>query len=130
LLFFVAISDLVLIGIHVRPNDAVVEINGLVAVYEAAERRYNTTHIIIMGDLNADCSYLSNTRYNSLAFTTDSRFLWLISKEDDTTTSNSSCAYDRYTKADCFVLLYIVHTYVQCLTYMHAHTHTHALTLC
>jgi len=87
---------LVLIGIHVRPSDAEAEINGLVPVYEAAESRYNTSHIIIMGDMNADCTYLSNSRYDGLIFTTDSRrFLWLISKDEDTTTANSSCAYDR-----------------------------------
>ncbi|XP_065900767.1 deoxyribonuclease-1-like isoform X2 [Dysidea avara] len=90
------VADLVLIGIHVRPSDAEDEINGLVPVYEEAESRYNTSHIIIMGDMNADCSYLSNARYNDLSFTTDSRFLWLISKDDDTTTANSSCAYDRF----------------------------------
>jgi len=95
LFFCVAVSDLVLIGIHVRPSDAEAEINGLVPVYEAAESKYNTSHIIIMGDMNADCSYLSNTRYDGLTFTTDSRFLWLIGKDNDTTTANSPCAYDR-----------------------------------
>jgi len=89
------VSNLVLIGIHVKPHNAEAEINGLVPVYEAAESRYNTSHIIIMGDMNADCSYLSNSRYDGLIFTTDSRFLWLINKDDDTTVANSSCAYDR-----------------------------------
>ena len=49
-----------------------------------------------MGDMNADCKYLSNTKYNALIFTTDDRFLWLIGKDNDTTVSDSDCAYDRY----------------------------------
>ena len=94
---YVAISDLVLIGIHVRPNstDTQKEIEALVAVYEEAVMRYNTTNVIIMGDMNADCSYLSNRRYNNLTFTNDNRFVWLIGKENDTTVTNSTCAYDR-----------------------------------
>ena len=94
---YVGISDLVLIGIHVRPHvsDTQTEINALVSVYEEAVRIYNTTNVIIMGDMNADCSYLSNSRYSSLTFTTDNRFLWLIGKENDTTVTNSTCAYDR-----------------------------------
>ena len=92
-----AVSDLVLIGLHARPHvtDTQAEINALVSVYEGAVIRYNTTNVIIMGDLNADCSYLSNSRYDDLIFTTNSSFLWLIGKENDTTVSNSSCAYDR-----------------------------------
>ena len=93
-----AISDLVLIGVHIRPHnvDTEAEINALIPVYEEAVMRYNTTNVIIMGDLNADCSYLSNARYDGLIFTTDDRFLWLIGKDNDTTVSNSDCAYDRY----------------------------------
>ena len=93
-----AISDLVLIGVHIRPDSSgtAEEINALVPVYDEATMRYNTTNVIIMGDMNADCKYLSNTKYNELIiFTTDDRFLWLIAKGNDTTVSNSTCAYDR-----------------------------------
>ena len=95
---FSAISDLVLIGVHIRPdsNGTEAEINALVPVYEEAVMRYDTTNVIIMGDMNADCSYLPNYRYDRLTFTTDDRFLWLIGKDSDTTVSNSDCAYDRY----------------------------------
>jgi len=93
--FLTAVSNLVLIGIHVRPDNAETEINALFLVYEEVVMRYDTTNVILLGDMNADCSYLSNTKYNNLIFTTDSRFLWLIGKDNDTTTSNSNCAYDR-----------------------------------
>ncbi len=48
-----------------------------------------------MGDLNADCSYLSNTKYNLLDLIIDTNYTWWINKLADTTTSNSNCAYDR-----------------------------------
>ena len=48
-----------------------------------------------MGDFNADCSYLSQKRYNMLELVTDLRFTWLLDTDVDTTTKNSNCAYDR-----------------------------------
>ena len=51
---------------------------------------------MIVGDLNADCSYVSNTNYNSLDLILNTSFTWWIDKSDDTTTSASNCAYDGY----------------------------------
>lgn len=52
--------------------------------------------ILFAGDFNADCSYLSSSKYSNLLFTTDSRFQWLINGDSDTTVSiNTNCAYDR-----------------------------------
>ena len=48
-----------------------------------------------MGDLNADCSYVSNTKHANLDLIVDTNFTWWIDKEADTTTSGSDCAYDR-----------------------------------
>ncbi len=47
-----------------------------------------------MGDFNADCSYLSASRFAMLSLVTDERFVWLV---DDvtTTTEGSDCAYDK-----------------------------------
>ena len=64
------------IATHPHVTDTQAEINALVSVHEEAVIKYNTTNVIIMGDLNADCSYLSNGRYNEVIFTTDSCFLW------------------------------------------------------
>ena len=91
-----------MIGVHIRPDSSgtAAEIDALVPVYEEAVMRYGTTNVIIMGDMNADCNYLSNTKYNELIFTTDDQFLWLIGKDNDTTVSNSDCAYDRYVVSD------------------------------
>ena len=50
---------------------------------------------IILGDLNADCSYLSQTKYRGLDLVAEGAgFTWLI--DTDTTTSASDCAYDRF----------------------------------
>ena len=49
----------------------------------------------MLGDFNADCSYLSQRRYNTLLLATDSRFTWLLDTDIDSTTGNSDCAYDR-----------------------------------
>ena len=50
----------------------------------------------MLGDFNADCSYLSQRRYNTLLLATDSRFTWLLDTNIDSTTGKSDCAYDRY----------------------------------
>ena len=49
----------------------------------------------MLGDFNADCSYLSQRRYNTLLLATDSRFTWLLDTNIDSTTGKSDCAYDR-----------------------------------
>ena len=84
-----------LVGIHTKPSKAFSEINALVDVYDEAVNHYGTENGIILGDFNADCSYLSQKRYNKLELVTDSRFTWLLDNNVDTTTKNSNCAYDR-----------------------------------
>ena len=64
-------------------------------VFAEAVDFYGTGNGIILGDLNADCSYLSRTRYNQLDLVLDTRFMWLIDSSVDTTTKSSDCAYDR-----------------------------------
>lgn len=47
-----------------------------------------TDRTILIGDLNADCSYLTRERYlNDLR--------WIVTEHADTTVSESDCAYDR-----------------------------------
>ena len=98
LLFTVAAQqELILIGIHVKPDAAVEENNALMDVHSAVEQKWGTDNILIMGDLNADCSYVPNLP--GLAFRTDPRFLWLIGDDVDTTTKSTDCAYDRCVKS-------------------------------
>ena len=94
-LFAIAIPDVVLIGIHIKPSTAELELDALVKVYEETVQKFYTFNILLMGDMNADCSYVSNSVYDRLNFTTDNRFLWLIDKLQDTTVAKTHCAYDR-----------------------------------
>jgi len=50
---------------------------------------------MLMGDLNADCSYISKQKLSKLRLRTDQSYLWLIGDEVDTTVSSTNCAYDR-----------------------------------
>jgi len=85
----------VLIGIHAKPDFAVEEMQALVNVHAAVEEHWNTDNILIIGDLNAECSYASQSELDSLTLRTDSRFSWHIGDEVDTTTKSTDCAYDR-----------------------------------
>ena len=51
---------------------------------------------IIAGDLNADCNYVSKSKWESIRLRTEERFQWLIKDGIDTTIYASECAYDRY----------------------------------
>ncbi|CAF1160877.1 unnamed protein product [Rotaria sp. Silwood1] len=54
-----------------------------------------TNHpILIMGDLNADCSYISLTRQKSLRSVDYADFVWMINNEIKTNT-RQTCTYDR-----------------------------------
>ncbi|MDH5231958.1 MAG: endonuclease/exonuclease/phosphatase family protein [Gammaproteobacteria bacterium] len=84
-----------LIAIHVKPNEALDEINNLPLVYEDAISKNNDLDAIILGDLNADCTYLNAKEQQTNALISDDRFTWLTSFELDTTTRHSTdCAYD------------------------------------
>lgn len=61
---------------------------------------YNTylvflQNILIAGDLNADCSYLSRSKMSTLSIRQDSAYTWLINDSQDTTVGSTDCAYDR-----------------------------------
>lgn len=83
------------IGIHVKPDDVVNELNKLDDVYYYAESYFNMNSSIIMGDFNADCSYLSVSAENNLDLKKNSIFNWHIDITQDTTLAVSECAYDR-----------------------------------
>ncbi|KAL5966699.1 Deoxyribonuclease-1-like 2 [Taenia solium] len=52
-------------------------------------------NLIILGDMNADCKYLSEWDRNELRLRTDHRYKWLIEDGADTTVAKSDCVYDR-----------------------------------
>lgn len=89
------IPDFFVMGIRTKPTDTFEELNALIDAYDQASSFFGTKNGIIMGDFNADCSYLSQSRYVTLNLVRDTRFSWLISSDMDTTTGSSNCAYDR-----------------------------------
>ncbi|MFA5856070.1 MAG: endonuclease/exonuclease/phosphatase family protein [Candidatus Pacearchaeota archaeon] len=71
-------------NIHIKPEQVSIELTNL------EETIVNNGKVILMGDLNADCSY-----YNPQLQTHFMGWFWLIKDFEDTTSSNSNCAYDR-----------------------------------
>jgi len=82
-------------AIHVKPDDAPQEIDHMVDVYDSQSASLGITDWIIGGDLNADCSYVTDSDWPNIRLRTDPRFMWVIDDDADTTLADSSCAYDR-----------------------------------
>ena len=89
------IPPFILVGIHISPDSVTPEMNQMDEVYAQATEALGTGDGMILGDLNADCSYLSMRRYLELDLVTSGQFTWLIGNTVDTTTKASVCAYDR-----------------------------------
>ena len=86
--------DFLLVEIHTDPDFANEEINSLPLVIEDAKTHFPGEHdIIVLGDLNADCSYFDEEDTSCLL--RDPSYLWLISNDMDTNVATSSCTYDR-----------------------------------
>jgi endonuclease/exonuclease/phosphatase family metal-dependent hydrolase len=85
--------DFVLITIHTDPDTANQEINDLPKVVEDAKSRYKGEgDFIVMGDLNADCTYFKESDPSPLR---SSDYYWIINNSFDTTTKSTDCTYDR-----------------------------------
>lgn len=93
------ITDFVLVAIHTSPPKANEEIDELVVVYDDVIRKLNMTDVIILGDLNAACSFMSDSKWKTNRLANDVRFHWLISDCVDTTVAGEQCAYDRFVVA-------------------------------
>jgi len=76
--------ELTVYNIHTKPEDVQSELDYLEDVVS------NYGNVIILGDLNADCTY-----YNNAKQTEFDSWRWIIADSEDTTSGNSNCAYDR-----------------------------------
>ena len=87
--------DFVLINNHIKPTDADIEIPYLSQVIEEAKIQYSDEQdYIVLGDLNSDCSYLSeDTEWTD--FLDNNSLTSIIPNEADTTVKASTCTYDR-----------------------------------
>jgi len=89
--------DFVLVGIHVKPDDAEAEIGALAQVYAAIlAGNPDERDIIIMGDFNADGSYFDEGGASPLK---TSQFTWAITNDMDTMTK-TDWTYDRIIMTD------------------------------
>lgn len=60
-------------------------------------------NVMILGDFNADGSYVSNRDMKNIRIRSDKNFHWLIGDDVDTTASNrNSHTYDRSVPADAW----------------------------
>ncbi|XP_064610015.1 deoxyribonuclease-1-like [Liolophura sinensis] len=91
-----SLTTFVFIGVHIKPSDAAAEISHLVDVYRHVAATYHTQNILIAGDMNADCAYMSANQLASSPLH-GGNFTWLIDSTADTTVStHTDCAYDRF----------------------------------
>jgi endonuclease/exonuclease/phosphatase family metal-dependent hydrolase len=87
--------DFVLIVLHNEPDTTPQELAALPLVLDDARKHFpDETDFIMLGDMNADCTYLSTAEESALALHNAS-FTWVVPDTADTTTKSTDCAYDR-----------------------------------
>ncbi|XP_041634052.1 deoxyribonuclease-1 [Cheilinus undulatus] len=90
-----ALRNFVLIPQHTSPDFALEETDALYDVVSDVRTRWNTNDIVLLGDFNAGCNYVSGSDWQKIRLFTDKSFHWLITDEADTTVSHTYCPYDR-----------------------------------
>ncbi|GAB1605019.1 deoxyribonuclease-1-like isoform X2 [Argonauta hians] len=85
-----------LVGVHINPNEAVEEVKHLEKVRDSVAKKFRSSNIIIMGDMNADCNYFRESKWQEIPMRRSSDYLWPICDDVDTTVKKSHCAYDRF----------------------------------
>ena len=93
--FRVGTLDFVLANVHVKPDDAVAEIDALDDVHEWAKAQFGDTDVIVLGDLNADCSYFKEDTQRGLL-----DMNWITPTAFDTTVTETDCTYDHFVISD------------------------------
>lgn len=87
--------------VHTKPTDAVKEIDALTDVAVAAAAHYGHDRVLLMGDFNADCSYVPRSAWDKISLWiqslwTEAAYHWLIPTGIDTTVTSTVCTYDRF----------------------------------
>ncbi|KAM9057872.1 deoxyribonuclease-1 isoform 2-T8 [Megaptera novaeangliae] len=89
------IKEFAIVPLHAAPSDAVAEIDSLYDVYLDVWQKWDLENIMLMGDFNAGCSYVTPSRWSSIRLHKSPHFQWLIPDTADTTVTSTHCAYDR-----------------------------------
>lgn len=76
--------ELTTYNIHTKPDNVQQEL------YYLEQIVADNGNVLILGDLNADCSYYNNNKETEF-----DDWNWIIKDSQDTTTSSTNCAYDR-----------------------------------
>ena len=85
-----------LLGTHLDPDAVSHEIESLYTYVDSIwTNKQEDEGVIVMGDLNADCRYLSLERQTEVELLNTLNLIQQIGSEDDTTTTSTHCAYDR-----------------------------------
>jgi hypothetical protein len=84
------------IPIHTSPDHAVSEIDALADVFDETVLKFSEQNGIVMGDFNAGCTYVTQSRWSTIRLRNESRFVWLVPDDSDTTATTTICAYDRF----------------------------------
>ncbi|XP_054445194.1 deoxyribonuclease-1 [Pteronotus mesoamericanus] len=92
---FTQVKEFAIIPLHAAPLDAVAEINSLYDVYLDVRQKWDMEDVMLMGDFNAGCSYVTHAHWASIRLRTIPAFQWLIPDTADTTVTSTHCAYDR-----------------------------------
>ncbi|KAI2666347.1 Deoxyribonuclease-1 [Labeo rohita] len=90
-----AVQNFAIIPQHTSPEVAVQEIDALHDVVLNTRQRLNTNNIMLLGDFNAGCSYVSSSDWSKIRLRTDQSYTWLIPDSVDTTVTTTNCPYDR-----------------------------------
>ena len=92
--------DFTLFTIHTKPASALAEIDALHEVIQSYQESDSTeTDVILLGDLNADCSYATAQELWESPLR-QPQYNWLVNDIADTTVSSTDCAYDRIITLD------------------------------
>ncbi|XP_041743215.2 deoxyribonuclease-1 isoform X2 [Coregonus clupeaformis] len=90
------LKDLVLIPVHTKPEDSVKELDELYDVVKVVKRKWKTDNIMILGDFNADGSYVTKRGMTNIRIRSDKKFHWVIGDDVDTTANTGNDhTYDR-----------------------------------
>ncbi|CUT99718.1 deoxyribonuclease [Echinococcus multilocularis] len=83
------------LAVHVSPKSVAKELDALYYVTKECESFANTPNLVLLGDMNADCSYITKQARDNLLLRKDKKYEWRIADTMDTTVSDKPCAYDR-----------------------------------
>ncbi|XP_068450693.1 deoxyribonuclease 1 like 4, tandem duplicate 1 [Clinocottus analis] len=90
------LKDLVMIPVHTKPEDSEKELDELYDVFQHVKDKWRTDNVMILGDFNADGSYVSKREMKGIRIRSDKNFHWLIGDDVDTTASvRNDHTYDR-----------------------------------